>query len=94
MIYPRFVARFFAWLLGYFWLPCPVCKQPFAGFEAAIGSGVIVDEPDGPHAYCTCLKPSCMAEGERQRMDYMQRRWATMIDSQSAALDAARKEKS
>jgi hypothetical protein len=40
------------------------------------GSGVIVQEADGEHMYCVCIKGACQAEGERQRMDYMQRRWA------------------
>ncbi len=73
MIYPRFIARFFAWLLGYFWLPCPVCKEPFAGFECSPPSaGVIVEEADGQHMYGVCLKPGCMAEGQRQRAQHMQ----------------------
>lgn len=76
MIYPRFLARFFAWFAGYFWLPCPVCKEPFAGFEALPGAGcVIVTEADGDHMYSVCPKPACQAEGERNRMDYMQRHW-------------------
>lgn len=33
-IKPRILAKFLAWLLGYFWLPCPICGKPFAGFEA------------------------------------------------------------
>ena len=32
-IRPRFVAKFLAWLLGYFWLPCPLCGEYFSGFE-------------------------------------------------------------
>ena len=72
MIWPRFVARFFAWFGGYFWLPCPVCKEPFAGFEASFAGGVVVKEADGEHMYCVCQKPSCVAEGQRQKMDYMQ----------------------
>ena len=32
-IYPRFLAQFLAWLIGYFWLPCPHCGEMFAGFE-------------------------------------------------------------
>ena len=34
-IRPRFVARFLAFLFGYFWLPCPLCGKPFAGFECS-----------------------------------------------------------
>ena len=27
--------RFWAWLLGYFWLPCPICGRMFGGYETA-----------------------------------------------------------
>jgi hypothetical protein len=78
MIYPRFLARFLAWLGGYFWLPCPVCREPFAGFEALHASGcVVVEEADGEHMYGVCPKPDCQAEGERTYHAYMQKRWAT-----------------
>ena len=73
MIRPRFIAQFLAWLLGYFWLPCPVCKEYFAGFETDRGSGaVLVREEDGDHMYCVCSKSACVAEGRRQQMAYMQ----------------------
>ena len=76
MIYPRFLARFIAWFGGYFWLPCPVCKKPFAGFETLAGAGcVVVKEEDGDHMYAVCPRPSCQAQGEKNRMDYMQARW-------------------
>ena len=84
MIYPRFLAQFFAWLGGYFWLPCPLCKQPFAGFEADPGWGaVVVEEADGQHMYCVCARPECAAEGRRQKMLYMQA-WDRRIDSMLA----------
>lgn len=51
MVYPRFLARAWAWLAGYFWLPCPSCKKHFAGFEASMGPGVVVDGKD----FCVCL---------------------------------------
>lgn len=86
MIYPRFLAQFFAWLGGYFWLPCPVCKEPFAGFEALPGAGcVVVKEADGDHMYGVCPRPACQAEGERNRMEYMQTRWATLPSAASHA---------
>ena len=73
MIYPRFLAQFLAWFLGYFWLPCPVCKKNFAGFECDPGWGaVVVKEADGEHMYCVCSKRSCAEEGQRQKMAYMQ----------------------
>jgi hypothetical protein len=33
MVRPRWIARLAAWILGYFWLPCPSCGRDFAGFE-------------------------------------------------------------
>jgi hypothetical protein len=33
MLRPRFLARFLAWLCGFFWIPCPLCGRYFAGFE-------------------------------------------------------------
>lgn len=77
MIYPRFLAQFWAWLNGYFWLPCPLCKEPFAGFESVGGAAVVVKEADGDHMYCVCPRASCQAEGHRQVQEYMQRPWPT-----------------
>ena len=31
--YPRFINHIFAYLLGYFWLPCPICGRNFGGHE-------------------------------------------------------------
>ena len=39
MIYPRFLARFYAWMLGYFWLPCPKCGRMFGGQEVTMEIG-------------------------------------------------------
>jgi len=39
---PRPVASALAWLLGYFYLPCPRCGQPFAGWE--MGDGGVITE--------------------------------------------------
>jgi hypothetical protein len=30
---PRFLHRAYAWLWGYFWLPCPACGRMFGGHE-------------------------------------------------------------
>lgn len=30
---PRFLQRLYAWLHGWFWLPCPVCGRKFGGHE-------------------------------------------------------------
>lgn len=33
MIHPRWLAKLIADRFGYFWLECPNCHRPFAGFE-------------------------------------------------------------
>lgn len=32
---PRWFHRVWAWLFGYFWLPCPDCGRMFGGHESA-----------------------------------------------------------
>lgn len=34
MWWPRWLAKVAAHAFGYFWLPCPCCRQQFAGFES------------------------------------------------------------
>jgi hypothetical protein len=29
----RTMNKLFAWVAGYFWMPCPLCKQYFGGHE-------------------------------------------------------------
>ena len=33
MIKRRWLAKLLANVGGYFWMPCPICHEPFAGFE-------------------------------------------------------------
>jgi len=58
-IKPRILAKFLAWLLGYFWLPCPICGKPFAGFEAE--GQLMVTVCSG---WCTCA--DCIDEAIRR----------------------------
>jgi hypothetical protein len=30
---PRLVHRAYAWVRGYFWIPCPICKRGFGEHE-------------------------------------------------------------
>jgi len=45
----RKLNQFYAWLFGYFWLPCPLCSQMFGGHEWTEhgqwrnGKGICVD---------------------------------------------------
>ena len=36
----RLFHRFYAWLFGYFWLPCPRCGTMFGGHEKH-GDGIV-----------------------------------------------------
>jgi hypothetical protein len=61
IIHPRFLARLLAFFGGYFWLPCPICHKPFAGFEW--GEASIMLTPSSGQGVCS--KPSCVAEAKR-----------------------------
>lgn len=61
-IRPRFVAQILAFLGGYFWLPCPICGEPFAGFEW--GNGSLAHTPTTGEGVCS--KPECEAEAARR----------------------------
>ena len=63
MMWPRFRARRIAKTQGWFWLPCPVCGRPFAGFEAATG-GCAVMTVEGLKVPCS--RPECVERGERE----------------------------
>jgi hypothetical protein len=60
MVYPRWLARWWARSFGYFWLPCPICKEPFAGFEW--GSTVV----ERGRTWGVCAKPECIAESAKR----------------------------
>jgi len=58
---PRWLAKWIANLFGYFWLPCPICSESFAGFE------------NGPSLYLgngsgrgVCTKKACGVEAEKR----------------------------
>lgn len=56
---PRWIAKFFAHFLGYFWLPCPICQKPFAGYEIA---GFLKTNAHSGNAIC----PNCVDEADRR----------------------------
>lgn len=73
--------RAFAFLAGYFWLPCPKCGQMFGGHETqGMGATVRVVEADGEHCYMVC--PDCdTPELRAQNMTEMQQSFASAIRS-------------
>lgn len=39
---PRFLHRIYAAVMGYFWLPCPLCGEFFGGHESKTFEGIPV----------------------------------------------------
>lgn len=61
MIRNRKTAKELAERNGYFWLPCPVCKEPFAGFEH--GEFSVMETPGS--GTVACGKPECQAVAKK-----------------------------
>lgn len=76
----KLLNQFYAFVFGYFWLPCPKCGEMFGGHQhRAGGAHVIVNEGDGPHCYCVC--PACdTPELRAENMIEQQRSFAAMLD--------------
>lgn len=43
---PRWLNRTWAWVRGYFWVPCPICKEPFGEHEWRPGHELWLSERD------------------------------------------------
>jgi hypothetical protein len=60
VIRPRWLSHLVARLLGYFWLPCAVCREKFAGFETENPTCIpIADEKNACVARWELLCPKC-----------------------------------
>ena len=63
----RWLARRYARLLGYFWLPCPVCRREFGGHEWRKVNGHVSTIPSvelhRPMRKATGICPDCTAAG-------------------------------
>lgn len=66
LVWPRWLARVWARLFGYFWLPCPVCKEPFAGFEWGRYSMMTGDQAGTG----VCARPSCQEVAKKSTEEY------------------------
>lgn len=44
--------RGYAALMGYFWLPCPLCGQYFSGAETGPGRAVTLEDPSRGKVAC------------------------------------------
>jgi hypothetical protein len=72
----KILNKLYAWVFGYFWLPCPKCGAMFGGHQVALGGAhVIVSEGDGLHCYCVCPAcdtPELRAENQAEQQRQMQ----------------------
>jgi hypothetical protein len=71
MVWPRWLARLKAWTFGYFWLPCPLCKRSFAGFEWGESVPHFTKKGTGVGV---CSRPRCI-EAARMREQLDDDRW-------------------
>lgn len=74
---PRFLHHFYAWLFGYFWIPCPVCQDFFGGHEVKNGGTLLIPHTGNRHAppngLATC--PRCPGYWYRTKSgEFRQRR--------------------
>ncbi len=63
---PRFAAQLKAFFGGYFWLPCPICRENFGGFEAS-QEGLSTSYAGG---CMVCLNCGGEAEKENKKNNY------------------------
>lgn len=68
---PRWWHRFYAWLGGYFWLPCPVCGKHFGGHEWMTGDPccTVPDEIDGRYGVSIAICPACTLKKRKTGAD-------------------------
>lgn len=50
--YPRLLNRAYAFVFGYFWLPCPLCGFYYGGHEWEMGSWVVLRWYEPGHGVC------------------------------------------
>lgn len=60
---PRFLHRWYARALGYFWLPCPLCREPFGGHQVIDYEQSEIDVRIGRSKRVLC--PRCVKDGAR-----------------------------
>lgn len=81
----KLLHQLYAWIFGYFWLPCPKCSAMFGGHQVEPGGAhVIVTEGDGQHCYCVCPAcdtPELRAENAREQQQQMGEWMSAMMAS-------------
>jgi hypothetical protein len=80
---PRTLHRFYAWLLGYFWIPCPLCGRYFGGHEWHYPDVLsVIPKPGGGG---TAICPSCTAAGLGKEFPPTLTAWAKAWDEGEVA---------
>ncbi len=69
MMRSRLAAQVIAAIRGYFWLPCPICGQDFAGFEHGPDFLMETASVDGASGKVVCARASCQKEARRRNLE-------------------------
>ena len=64
----RLYNRLYAFVNGYFWLPCPICEEEFGGHERG-DEFLMINLIKGK---VICYKESCAKEAKRRNDTYME----------------------
>jgi hypothetical protein len=59
---PRWVHKIYAFLNGYFWMPCPTCGEMFGGHETKL-SGIKITERGETWTRGKCICDRCTEKG-------------------------------
>ena len=62
--WPSWVHRIYAFLTGYFWLPCPKCGEMFGGHEADKCGHMMITSSSGRLVCPACRKELETKKGE------------------------------
>lgn len=75
----RWLHQAWAWLAGYFWLPCPLCGRPFGGHEwRRDAEGFAASIPAGATGLSDGICPRCTREGKSRnpgREEILRQAW-------------------
>lgn len=65
---PRFLHHAYAWALGYFWLPCPLCGRVMGGHEWRSVAGKPADIPTDTLGIFRGICPVCTYQGRGEEV--------------------------
>lgn len=65
---PRFLHKWYAFLFGYFWLPCPICGEDFGGHEWTHGEALMTSWNTG-----TGVCPNCVEACKKRNAEWMEK---------------------